>query len=228
MQSLLEMPASLPQHCHWKGKSTLAQTRAYLDAIAVHRMPEVRKNLQTRSHHKNKSTHGLIMEPQLQGIMKNSVRNLLLLTGTATAITGFILQLGFHIGRPERFQGHRLQSIIPHETIWGLAQSDWSTIHKVTILLFLALTTYHVIKHATWYRNVLSRKPVRDKRQTRALSVLFVLVALTGLTPWWLDFFGYSKDMRLILIELHDKLSILLTICLLLHVRKRFTRAKRA
>ncbi len=152
------------------------------------------------------------------------MKHLLLMTGTASVVSGFILQLGFHVGRTARGHGQDpfLATTHHNTSLWGLTQPNWSTIHKVAIVLFLVLTTFHVIKHAMWYRKALSSKPVPQKRQTLVLSVVFVLVALTGLIPWWLDICGYSQEMRFILIELHDKLTLVLTAYLVLHILKRF------
>jgi len=47
------------------------------------------------------------------------------------------------------------------------------------------------------------------------------LVAITGLVPWFIDLLNYNSILRLILIELHDKLALLLIIYLILHVIKR-------
>lgn len=157
---------------------------------------------------------------------------LLLLTGTTTIITGFVLQLGFHRGHREQLQENLMPHITimpdslrePHAslTIWGLDQVTWSNAHKMVIVLFLVFTTYHAIKHAKWYRNVFSGKPIRKNKQTIVLSFIFILVTLTGLLPWWMDTFEYASAMRFFLIEVHDKISLFLTIYLMLHVIKRF------
>ncbi|HEX3008207.1 MAG TPA: hypothetical protein VHO90_11405, partial [Bacteroidales bacterium] len=53
------------------------------------------------------------------------------------------------------------------------------------------------------------------------LSVLFIIVALTGLIPWIVTLWGNHNHSRLFLIEIHDKLAIVLTVYLVLHVAKR-------
>ena len=58
-------------------------------------------------------------------------------------------------------------------------------------------------------------------QQVLVLSILFVLVAITGLTPWGINLLKGDQSMRKILIEIHDKLAIILAVYLFLHVAGR-------
>ncbi|MCX8055970.1 MAG: hypothetical protein N3A67_09940, partial [Ignavibacteria bacterium] len=50
---------------------------------------------------------------------------------------------------------------------------------------------------------------------------LFVLVAITGLTPWFIDLLKGNELLRKVFIEIHDKLAIILVVYLILHVIRR-------
>jgi len=160
------------------------------------------------------------------------VNNLLLLSGIVMAISGLVLQIGFHIGSSgPRHSGGRhshtetieqVQRIIPDNTVWGIDYSTWSTIHKVAIVLFSLLMLYHLVNHWKWYKAILKNHLLHKNRQVMILSFLFILVALTGFIPWFIDLAGSKSIMRLILIEIHDKLAIILTGFLILHIFGRF------
>ncbi|BDX39113.1 hypothetical protein CYCD_24680 [Tenuifilaceae bacterium CYCD] len=165
------------------------------------------------------------MKPQNRCIVDFVVNNLLIITGAATIVSGFVLQLGFHIGNTNRHYEHNTPDVEPlidtSSTVWGIDYATWSAIHKVVIVLLLFLMVYHIAIHWKWYRGVLARHLVRKNQQVIVLSFLFILVALTGLIPWFIDLLGNRNFLRLILIEIHDKISILLIIYLILHVVKR-------
>jgi len=62
---------------------------------------------------------------------------------------------------------------------------------------------------------------MRKNLQVIILTVLFILVALTGLIPWFIDLSGTINGFRVGLIEIHDKLTLVLIIFLVLHFVKR-------
>ncbi|HPT20645.1 MAG TPA: hypothetical protein PLR88_01755 [Bacteroidales bacterium] len=159
------------------------------------------------------------------------VNNSLLLSGIAMIISGFVLQLGFHIDSANRHHEttlhsqtiniEQLREINQGLTVWGVNYVSWSAIHKVTIVLFLLFMIYHFIVHWRWYKEVFTRHLVRRNKQVITLSSLFVMVVLTGLIPWFIDLSGTRNLFRLFLIEIHDKLAILLTVYLFLHIQGR-------
>jgi hypothetical protein len=171
------------------------------------------------------------MKPIAKNILKFVVNNLLIVSGVATVISGFVLQLGFHIGSGGRHEPpaeqlqnaavEPLRAIETTHTVWGLDYISWTVVHKTVIVLLSILMVYHLASHWKWYKAVFIRCLIGKTRQVIILSVLFVAVAFTGLAPWLVDLSGNCNSFRFFLIEIHDKLTLLLTIFLILHIVKR-------
>lgn len=159
------------------------------------------------------------------------ITNLLLLFCIAMIISGLVLQLGFHIGSPNEQHGHGMQSRTEHyeqvrgldvfNTVWGINYTNWSTLHKFAIVFFSIFMIYHFLIHWKWYKGVVNKHLINKNIQVTTLSILFLLVAVTGLVPWLIDLFGSSYILRLIFIEIHDKLALILVVYLILHIIKR-------
>lgn len=161
------------------------------------------------------------------------INNLLLLSGVVMMLSGLILQLGFHLGGNRvghagvhhqynvDMQYEQIKSIDTAKTVWGFHYSDWSATHKVSIVLFLLLIVYHTAIHWSWYKNVFLKKIGSNNRLAITLSIVFLIVAVTGLVPWIVDLTGGTSLLRMLFIEIHDKVSLILIICLLLHVIRR-------
>lgn len=157
--------------------------------------------------------------------------NLLLLAGIAMILSGMVLQAGFHMGGPPHPQQAGMapgsaNSLIEMRmnssaTIWGLTYPGWSSLHKIAIVLFSALISWHTILHWKWYKTVLTRRRISKNKEVLTLSLLFLLVAVTGLIPWFIDIAGGSGELRLGFIEIHDKLTLLLIGFLGWHLVKR-------
>lgn len=161
------------------------------------------------------------------------INNLLLISGIMTILSGLIMQLGFHIGghgeqsvggqhillQSEKYE--QLRGIDMNKFVWGLNYPDWSTTHKIAIVLLSIVMTYHFYAHLKWYKNIIAKGLIRKNHQAIILSVLFLLVALTGLIPWFIDQFQNTGGLRLALIEIHDKIALVLIIYLILHVTGR-------
>ena len=159
--------------------------------------------------------------------------NLLLISCIVMILSGVILQLGFHIGGSDEHQirGHGVQyqsmqdehirRIDLSNVVFGLNYTDWSTTHKFAIVIFSLLMTYHFYAHWKWYRAIITKHLIRKNIQSITISVLFLLVALTGLVPWFIDLSGSTSALRLLFIEIHDKLALILVIYLILHVVRR-------
>jgi len=118
-------------------------------------------------------------------------------------VSGLVLQLGFHIGGSGGQHEHAI-GIDPLNTVWGIIYTDWSTIHKIVVVLFSLLMIFHI-----------------KNKQVKTLSILFLLVAITGFVPWLIDLSGSSGTLRLFFIEIHDKIALILVIYLILHIIKR-------
>jgi len=165
---------------------------------------------------------------QLTGFIVN---NLLLLAGIITVFSGLVIQIGFHMGSehgqsayaadPHPSHITQTRAINPDDTVWGINYTTWSFIHKAVIVLLLFLVIYHFCFHWKWYRNVFAKHLLRKHRQVIILSFLFLLVALTGLIPWFLHLSGNDDGVRMAFIEIHDKVALLLIIYLFLHISGR-------
>jgi hypothetical protein len=171
------------------------------------------------------------MKPNNKHLTGFFVNNLLLLSGIITALSGLVIQIGYHMGGehgpvaygadPHSSGIQQTRVIDPDEIVWGINYTSWSLIHKVAIVLFLILVIYHFCVHWKWYKNVFAKHLLRKNRQVIVLSALFLLVALTGLIPWLIHLSGNDNGFRMILIEIHDKVALLLIIYMFLHISHR-------
>lgn len=156
------------------------------------------------------------------------INNGVLVSGVLTVISGLVLQLGFHFGHGRQMHEplheanyEQMRGFASAPDVWGFSYSEWSVLHKSAILVFALLMIIHICLHINWYKAMFSGKAWRKNRQTIILSVLFILTAFSGLIPWFVDLLAGSDDARLELIEIHDKLALLLVVFLILHVAKR-------
>jgi len=171
------------------------------------------------------------MEQNKKHIFNNFIiNNLLLVVGLVMMFTGLVLQIGFHMGGHQvDTNGFQSQSI-PYEQlrvidttkiVFGFNYHDWSTIHKVVIVLFSLLMIHHAYVHWKWYKGVITKHLIGKNRQVIFLSMLFLLVAVTGLVPWFIDLSGGPGTLRMHFIEIHDKITLILIVFLILHIIKR-------
>ena len=162
------------------------------------------------------------------------VNNLLVLLCIIMIFSGLTLQLGFHIGdHSNKLAAQSVQTaqVIPYEQmreidtskiVCGFNYPDWSAIHKYAIVCFSFLTVYHVYTHWKWYKGVFAKRLMGKNIQVITLSALFFLVAITGLVPWFFDLLGSTNILRMVFIEIHDKIALVLVVYLILHMIKRF------
>ena len=167
---------------------------------------------------------------QKEYISKFAINNLLLMSGVVMILSGLMLQLGFHIGgfqegihdtNLQQFQYEQLRGIDNCKIVYGLNYQDWSFIHKFAISLFSILMTLHIVAHRKWYKTIINKHLIGKNIQMTTLSVLFFLVAITGIIPWFVDLSGSTSVLRLHFIEIHDKIALILIVFLVLHVKKR-------
>jgi hypothetical protein len=159
------------------------------------------------------------------------VNNLLLIFSVMIALSGLVLQVGYHMGGPDAHHRNDLQTatmsyeqvrqIDQNKTIWGYNYSGWSSIHKITIVVFSLFMLYHISVHWKWYAGVVRKRLFGRNKEAISLTVLFLLVALTGIIPWLIDLSGSSSLLRMAFIEIHDKITFLLIVLLFLHMIRR-------
>ncbi|MCX5805430.1 MAG: DUF4405 domain-containing protein [Proteobacteria bacterium] len=150
---------------------------------------------------------------------KNTWINIcLIIVSLTTILTGFVIQLKYHMDR-----------LSPVVETWGLAYNSWSFLHKLSIVVLSLLMLFHVISHWKWYKTIITRKLIARNRQTMILSVFFIITAVTGYTAWFAGLVNEGASsgaalFRKAFIEIHDKIAIILTIYIILHVVKRMKR----
>ena len=164
------------------------------------------------------------------------INNLLLLSGFVMIFSGLALQLGFHIGghgehqsgargmQIEPMQYEQSRGIDTSKIVCGLNYSEWATTHKFVIVLFSLLMIYHTYVHWKWYKGVIAKHLIHKNKQVILLSVIFLLAAVTGIVPWFIDLSGSTSIFRMLFIEIHDKITFVLIIIFILHIITRFKR----
>lgn len=99
---------------------------------------------------------------------------------------------------------------------------SWAVFHVVVSLLFLMVMLFHIIDHRNWYKGILSKKKARKKgRVTICLSVMFILVVVTGLALLGIE--GANTPVGL----WHYKAGILMGVLSAGHILKRASALRR-
>jgi hypothetical protein len=137
----------------------------------------------------------------------------LLIIGLTSVLSGLLLQIEYHIGN------HGNNAI--NEQVFGVYYNGWPVIHKISIVILLSCIMVHIYHHWKWFKIVIKKRLLRKNVQVLMLSIIFILVAITGLIPWLIHLMKGNILPRKVFIEIHDKLAIILTVYLILHVFKR-------
>lgn len=174
------------------------------------------------------------MEPTKKTIQRTLnnfvINNLLLVAGLIMTFSGLILQMGFHMGSHPGHGHHEqvhsvayeeMRAIDSNKIVAGFNYSDWSAIHKMTVVVFSLLITWHIYSHWKWYLGIISKHLMGKNTQVMILSAIFLLVAVTGFIPWGIDLLGGPVESRMFYIEIHDKITLLFILILILHIVKR-------
>lgn len=59
---------------------------------------------------------------------------------------------------------------------------DWAVAHVLSSLLWLIAVIFHIKRHWRWYKAIASKGIGKKRRATIVLSVVFLIVAVTGIT----------------------------------------------
>ena len=87
---------------------------------------------------------------------------LLIPVSIASVITGF----GLHVAGKNA----------PHE-VW----EQWAAAHVVATVLFLVLGFFHIKHHWAWYKSLFSKGIGKKSRVTLLLTIVFLLLVITGI-----------------------------------------------
>jgi ferredoxin len=137
----------------------------------------------------------------------------LLIFGLAMSFSGFLIQFKYHMGHNP--------GIETDNTVLGTDYYNWTNIHKISIVIISILMTYHFILHWKWYKTIIIKKLAARNKLQIILSIVFMLVAITGYIPWIINLTGGPEIARKFFIELHDKIAILLFVLLTIHMTNR-------
>jgi hypothetical protein len=163
-----------------------------------------------------------VLEDKAGNIMlkKNPLVNFLinlelLLFGSAMVFSGLLLQISYHMGHHEAIDTNHLAL--------GLNYFNWSDIHLISIVLVSMGMVFHIIWHWKWYKAVVRKKNlVAKNQQAIILTIIFILVAITGYISWFIKLRGGSDLNRHLFLEIHDKITWVLLGYLIFHVTQRF------
>ncbi len=133
----------------------------------------------------------------------------LLIAGTASTVSGFLIQICYHMGHAAR----------DARLVWGWGYSTWAWFHRISSIVLLAIVAWHL---------VLNRKPLLAglkrtgawRRQGPILFALFTIASLIALGAWGSE----SALTERGLVEIHDKLVLPMAVLLVLHVWARRAR----
>lgn len=170
---------------------------------------------------KKERTEGKVEAKKRSTIIEKLYKHInLIISGAATIITGFILQFGYHIGTP-RHRGSGYFSSMSEKNVLGLNYGEWGTAHKAAILFFLAFCIQHIIKHFKFYKTVMRKRLYSKNKLITWVTITFVITALTGIIPWIIDGASGSYFLRKVFIETHDKVAIVFSLTMIMHIIKR-------
>ena len=121
---------------------------------------------------------------------------ILIVVFIVSAISGFGLHVVGHGGSHE---------------IWH----NWAVFHVLGSILFFVAIIFHVATHRGWYKGIMQKGIGRKSKVTVFLSVIFLLLSVTGLALLGIN--GANSPLGL----WHYKIGIITTIIALGHVIKR-------
>lgn len=121
---------------------------------------------------------------------------ILIVVFIVSAISGF----GLHVA------GHGSS----HE-IWH----NWAVFHVLGSILFLIVVIFHVATHLEWYKGIIKKGIGRKSKVTAVLSVIFLLLSVTGLALLGIN--GANSLLGL----WHYKIGVITIVIALGHVIKR-------
>lgn len=128
---------------------------------------------------------------------------MLLVVSILTVFTGLGLHIAGHGGNHE---------------LWH----NWAVFHIITSILFVITVFFHIQTHWGWYKGWMKHGLVKKSRVTVIVSVLFIILSITGLVLLGVD--GANSGIGL----WHYKIGIVSSLLFLGHVIKRIPILKRS
>lgn len=142
----------------------------------------------------------------------------LLTTGVVASVSGFLIQIEYHMHHGDAAGDTRL--------VWGLGHAAWTLVHQTSSALLMGIVVWHL---------VLNRKPLFAlitrggawRRQSPHFFALFALAVLSALVAWSAGKLFDSIHTERALIEIHDKVVIPMAVLMIIHIWQRRARLLR-
>ncbi len=138
----------------------------------------------------------------------------LLFLGLIMSSSGLLIQIKYHMGNYEE--------IIRSKEVWGLIHPEWSLIHRISAIVFSMCVFYHVKLHWKWFKAVVKKKLIVKNKLVITLSIVFLIVAITGLLSFLVNIIRGDKLLSNSIIDIHDKIALILIVLIVLHIYSRF------
>ena len=137
------------------------------------------------------------------------VNTIIFLPFVLLALSGLLIMINYHAGQ-----------MTDTAVVLGLNRYEWLLLHKITAVISIIGLSVHLFLHMSWLKTVLMKKLHKKLNQntkiTMWLLILAVATALTGIISWLLaPAIAHSRHS---VIEIHDKMGIILTILFVLHI----------
>lgn len=132
------------------------------------------------------------------------------------AINGLLMQKIYH-----------LDHNAPTFAFLWFDKNGWLFMHKIISVLLSIGIFFHLIRHIKWLKDIFKNKRLFQRSYKKKLLIILCLVfsisAISGFISWFFNnqIIGYNAEIRHILIEIHDKLTLLLIILFLIHFIKK-------
>jgi len=137
----------------------------------------------------------------------------LLFSGLIMALSGLLIQINYHMGNHCGIDNNKV--------VLGLSHTEWSMIHKISIIIFSFFMVYHIILHWRWFSTVISKNLIGKNKHVITLSIVYLLVTLIGYLSWFINLASGNDSLGKVFIEIHDKIALILLVYLILHISSR-------
>lgn len=105
--------------------------------------------------------------------------------------------------------------------VLGLNRAGWLQIHKISAVISLAGTLMHCILHKkAIFASIKKIKNKKNRTLSFYLFIIYIPAVLTAMISWM--FFSNDSEIKSYLLEIHDKLGIIITLLGLIHILSYF------
>jgi len=137
----------------------------------------------------------------------------LLVAGTASLPSGFLIQLTYHMGH----------GVWAGRSVWGWDYPTWALVHQLSSAALLAFAAWHLYLNRKPLLAILKRNGAW-RRQGPILFATFAAAVATALLAWAVGHGFNHHFAERALVEIHDKVVLPMSVLLALHVWQRRSR----